>query len=60
VPHDHVLARAGHLDNARSVSWIASREPEEREQVIARLGELLPEGVYVVPNLANLLWATRA
>jgi SAM-dependent methyltransferase len=60
VPHDHVLDRAGHLDNARSVSWIASREPDERDRVLARLGELLPEGVYSVPNLANVLWATRS
>ena len=59
VPHDHVLDRAGALDNARSVSWIASRDPVEREQVIARLGELLPEGVYSVPNLANVLWTTK-
>jgi SAM-dependent methyltransferase len=60
VPHDHVLDRAGLLDNARSVSWIASRDPDERERVLARLGELLPEGVYAVPNLANVLWAVRS
>ena len=60
IPHDHVLDRSGLLDNARSVSWIASREPEERERVIARLGSLLPEGVYVLPNRANVLWATRS
>ena len=42
------------------MSWIASRDPEERERVIARLGELLPEGTYAVPNLANVLWAVRA
>jgi SAM-dependent methyltransferase len=60
VPHDHVLDRTEQLDNARSVSWIASRDPDERDRVVARLGELLPEGVYSVPNLANLLWATRS
>jgi SAM-dependent methyltransferase len=60
VPHDHILDRAGALDNARSVSWIASRDPDEVERVIARLGELLPEGVYSVPNLANVLWAIRS
>jgi hypothetical protein len=59
VPHDHVLDRAGQLDNARSVSWIASRDPDERERVVAGLGELLPEGTYAVPNLANVLWAKR-
>ena len=60
VPHDHVLDRAGLLDNARSVSWIASRAADDRERVIARLAELLPEGTYALPNLANVLWATRA
>jgi SAM-dependent methyltransferase len=60
VPHDHLLDRRGQLDNARSVSWIASREPGEVERVIARLGELLPEGTYAVPNLANALWALRS
>lgn len=60
LPHDHVLDRAGLLDNARSVSWIASREPDERGRVLARLGELLPDGVYALPNLANVLWATRS
>ena len=59
VPHDHVLDRAGQLDGARTVSWIASREPAEHALVLARLGELLPEGVYAVPNLANVLWAKR-
>jgi SAM-dependent methyltransferase len=59
VQHDHVLDRKGLLDNARSVSWIASRDPDEREEVLARLGELLPDGDYSIPNLANLLWATR-
>lgn len=58
VAHDHVLDRAGLLDNARSVSWIASRA--DREEVIARLGALLPEGTYAIPNLANILWATKA
>jgi SAM-dependent methyltransferase len=59
VPHDHVLDRQGLLDNARSVSWIASRPDDEQERVIARLGELLPEGTYSIPNLANVLWAVR-
>jgi SAM-dependent methyltransferase len=59
VPHDHVLDRDGLLDNARSVSWIASRPEDEKERVLARLGELLPEGRYVIPNLANVMWAVR-
>ncbi|HEY1513135.1 MAG TPA: hypothetical protein VGF66_05220, partial [Gaiellaceae bacterium] len=60
VPHDHVLDRAGQLDNARSVSWIASRDADDRARVLARLGELLPERAYAVPNLANVLWAVRS
>jgi SAM-dependent methyltransferase len=60
VPHDHVLDRAGLLDNARSVSWIASRDPDDHARVLARLGELLPEGTYGIPNAANVLWAVRA
>ena len=59
VPHEHVLDREGLLDNARSVSWIASRAVGDKERVLARLGELLPEGRYVIPNLANVLWALR-
>jgi len=59
VAHDHVLDRDGLLDNARSVSWIASRPHDEREAIVHRLGELLPEGTYSIPNLANVLWAVR-
>jgi SAM-dependent methyltransferase len=59
VPHDHVLDREGVLDNARSVSWIASRPDEEREAVLAKLGSLLPEGTYAIPNRATVLWAVR-
>jgi len=59
VSHDHVLDRAGLLDNARSVSWIASLPEDEKARVLLRLGELLPEGRYSIPNLANILWAVR-
>jgi SAM-dependent methyltransferase len=59
VPHDHVLDRAGLLANARTVSWIASRDAEDHAAVLARLGELLPEGTYAIPNLANVRWTTR-
>ena len=60
VPHDHVLDRTGLLDNARSVSWIASRDADEHAAVLARLAELLPDGTYAIPNLANVMWAVRA
>ena len=57
VVHDHVLDRPGILDNLRSVSWIASRD--DREDVVARLGSLLPEATYAIPNRANLIWARK-
>jgi len=59
VPHDHVLDRPGLLDNARTASWIASRPVDDKERVIARLAELLPEGTYSIPNLTTVLWAVR-
>lgn len=58
IPHDHVLDHAAMLDNLRSTSWIASRE--DREDVVERLGAMLPERTYAVPNLAHVLWAVRA
>jgi SAM-dependent methyltransferase len=59
VPHDHVLDRRGLLDNARSVSWIARRGDAEQSSILERLGELLPDGIYAVPNRANVLWTVR-
>ena len=58
VPHDHVLDRDGILDNLRSTSWIASRE--DREEVVARLGQLVADATYAVPNRANVVWARKA
>ena len=58
VQHDHVLDRAGLLDNLRSTSWIASRD--DREDVVAELGALVPEGTYAVPNEATVIWARTA
>ena len=60
VPHDHLLDRAGVLDNARSVSWVASRAKEERELIMRRLGELIGDGPFAIPNRANIMWAVRA
>ena len=57
VTHDHVLDRAGILDNLRSTSWIASRD--DREDVIARLGSLVPDATYAIPNRAHLIWARK-
>jgi SAM-dependent methyltransferase len=60
VPHDHVLDRQGVLDNARTVSWIASRPDEEQAAILDRLDELLSEGPFAIPNRANVMWAVRA
>ncbi len=60
VPHDHLLDRAGVLDNARSVSWVASRAKAERETIMRRLGELIGDGPFAIPNRANIMWAVRA
>ena len=59
VPHDHVLDRAGLLDNARSVSWIASLPDDQRQAVLAKLDSLLHDGTFAIPNVANVLWAVR-
>ena len=60
VAHDHVLDRQGLLDNARSVSWIASRSSDDHRRVMRRLGRLLPQGTYSIPNMANVLWTVRS
>jgi SAM-dependent methyltransferase len=57
VTHDHVLDRAGILDNMRSTSWIAHLD--DREDVIARLSALVPDGIYAVPNRAYVIWARK-
>lgn len=58
IPHDHVIDRQGLLDNARTVSWIATHP--DRERALRRIADLLPEGTFVVPNLAHVVWAVRA
>jgi SAM-dependent methyltransferase len=61
VPHDHVLDRVDVVGSMCTASWIASRPEDERAEIHARLLELLPEeGVYAIPNLANVMWAVRA
>jgi SAM-dependent methyltransferase len=59
VPHVHLLDRAGVLDNARSVSWIATLPDDERDTVMQRLDELLTDGPFAIPNRANIMWAVR-
>ena len=52
-----MLDRAGLLDNLRSTSWIANRD--DSEKVVERLGALLPDATYAIPNLANVIWARK-
>jgi SAM-dependent methyltransferase len=59
VPHDHNLDRAGLLENARTVSWIASRPDEEQKAIHERLDQLLTDGPFAIPNRANVMWAVR-
>ncbi|MBA3842800.1 MAG: class I SAM-dependent methyltransferase [Actinobacteria bacterium] len=59
VAHDHVLDRAGVLDNARSTSWIARRPDDDREAIMGELGALLNGGVFAIPNRANAMWTVR-
>jgi len=58
VSHDHVLDRAAILENLRTISWIATRD--DREEVLARLAAMLPDGTYAIPNLAHIIWGMRA
>ena len=55
--HEHVSDRDDVLALAASVSWIASRE--DREDVLAELGALLPEGEYRFTMRTELTWAIR-
>ena len=59
VAHDHVLDRAGLIDNARTVSWIATRPDTEREAILRRIDELLADGPFAIPNRANIMWSVR-
>ena len=60
VPHVYALDRQGLLDNARSVSWIASRPSDEHERIMRRLSELLPDATFSIPNIANVMWSVRS
>jgi ubiquinone/menaquinone biosynthesis C-methylase UbiE len=60
VAHEQAQDREGVLAFAQSVSWIAHRPDEEREQIMRDLDELLPAGLFVFPTLANVNWAVRA
>lgn len=57
VDHEQVSGRDDVLALAASVSWIASRD--DREDVLAELAALLPEGEYRFTMRTELTWAIR-
>lgn len=57
VEHEQVSSRDDVLAFAASVSWIASRE--DRDDVLAELGALLPEGTYRFRLRASMAWTRR-
>ena len=57
VDHEHVSTRDEVLAFAASVSWIANRE--DRDEVLAELASLLPEGDYTFRMQTNFEWAKR-
>jgi SAM-dependent methyltransferase len=57
VEHEQVATRDDALAFAASVSWIASRD--DRDQVLAELAALLPEGEYRFTMRANVEWRLR-
>jgi SAM-dependent methyltransferase len=58
VEHEQVSSRVDALAFAASVSWIASRE--DRDDVLAELASLLPEGDFTFHMRANVEWSRRA
>jgi SAM-dependent methyltransferase len=60
VLHEQTQDRDGLLAFAQSVSWVAHRPEEEREQIARDLDALLPEGPFTLPTTANITWAVRA
>jgi SAM-dependent methyltransferase len=57
VPHVQVSTRDEVLAFAASVSWIAKRD--DRDDVLAELGALLPPGEYVFQMHTELTWVSR-
>ncbi len=57
VEHEQVSSRDDVLAFAASVSWIATRD--DRDEVLAELASLLPEGEYVFPMCTYLEWSRR-
>ena len=57
VEHEQVSSRDDALAFTASLSWIASRD--DRDEVLAELGALLPEGEYVFPLCTYVEWSRR-
>jgi SAM-dependent methyltransferase len=57
VDHEHRSSRDDVLAFSASTSWIANRD--DRDEVLAGLGSLLPEGEYTFRMRTNFEWATR-
>lgn len=57
VEHEQRAGRDEVLAFAASVSWIASRD--DRDEVLAELASLLPEGEYAFRMCTNVEWAAR-
>lgn len=57
VEHEQRASRDDVLAFAASVSWIASRD--DRDEVLAELASLLPEGDYAFRMRANVEWSRR-
>ena len=58
VAHEQSSSREDVLEFAASVSWIASRD--DRNEVLAELGAMLPAGLYVFPMRTEVTWAIRS
>jgi SAM-dependent methyltransferase len=58
VEHEQVSPRDDVLALAASVSWIAMRD--DREELLAELGALLPPGDYVFPLRCEMTWTIRS
>ena len=57
VEHQHRSSRDDVLAFSASTSWIANRD--DRDEVLAGLASLLPEGEYTFHMQTNFEWATR-
>lgn len=57
VEHDHRSSRDEVLAFSASTSWIANRD--DRDEVLAELAAMLPEGEYTFRMRTNFEWARR-